>query len=82
MVRVRYSIRIITNKTLANVKKELIDSTHEIKNIDITGTRNIGKTINIQIRTNSIRFSNKIKRLIETIGEVELFQIIAGKAVY
>jgi hypothetical protein len=79
MVHVRYSIRINTNKTLPIVKKELKEI---LGDIDFNVTRNIGKTVNIQIKTNSTKNANKIKRHVENIGEIELFHIITGKAAY
>lgn len=84
MVHVRYSIRINTNKTLPIIKKQLKEILNEktLNVIEFNVTRNIGKTVNIQIKTISIRNSNKIKREIESIGEIELFQIITGKAAY
>ena len=77
-MKVRYSIRIKTTKNLSEIKKYL----DEFNGMDIKVTRNIGKTINIQIRSNSTRHSKKIKSVVESLGEIELFHVISGMAAY
>ena len=77
MVNIRYSIRMNTKKTLHEVKKEVNEMFSELKNITIT--RNIGDTINIQIKTN--KPYRNLKNRIQIIGKVELFHMITGKAV-